>query len=169
VRQTKTGALENTGRNYANCHNKRKDPYVFINQKTVDEDWILRTQHTSLGKILFLNGYYDFQKGLFYAVEEYGYNPDIVFHCRIDHDFDHFNDDDIEYMRTIKGRLFTLPLGQDVGDYLLLNLSRGLAGDMMKRIMFGLGMSNTGKGIMTKALQLSLGKYVDTFNAENLA
>jgi hypothetical protein len=71
VRQTKTG-VENTGRNYANCHNKRKDLYEFIHQKTVDEDWILRTQHTSLGKILFLNGYYDFQKGLFYSVEEYG-------------------------------------------------------------------------------------------------
>ena len=73
------------------------------------------------------------------------------------------------YMETIKQRLFCLSLGGDVGNYLILNLARGLAGDMMKRVMFGLGMSNTGKGIMTKALQLSCGQYVDTFNAENLA
>jgi hypothetical protein len=75
----------------------------------------------------------------------------------------------MDYMETIKQRLFCLSLGEEVGDYVILNLARGLAGDMMKRIMFGLGMSNTGKGIMTKALQLSCGQYVDTFNAENLA
>jgi hypothetical protein len=75
----------------------------------------------------------------------------------------------MEYMETIRERLFCLSLGKEVGDYVILNLARGLAGDMMKRIMFGLGMSNTGKGIMTKALQLSCGQYVDTFNAENLA
>jgi phage/plasmid-associated DNA primase len=75
----------------------------------------------------------------------------------------------MEYIKTIKHRLFGLPLGEEVGDYVILNLARGLAGDMMKRVMFGLGMSNTGKGIMTKALQLSCGQYVDTFNAECLA
>jgi hypothetical protein len=71
----------------------------------------------------------------------------------------------MEYIETIKHPLFGLPLGEEVGDYVVLNLASGLAGDMMK-VMFGLGMSNTGKGIMTKALQLSCGQYVDTFNAE---
>lgn len=40
---------------------------------------------------------------------------------------------------------------------------------MMKKVLFGLGTSNTGKGVQTKALQLSCGQYVGTFNAENLA
>ena len=75
----------------------------------------------------------------------------------------------MEYIQTIKDRLFCLPLGEEVGNYVILNLARGLAGDMMKRVMFGLGMSNTGKGIVTRALQLSCGQYVDTFNAECLA
>jgi hypothetical protein len=168
IKMTKDG-YEYTGKNYANCHNKRKDVYEFIHQKTVDDDWILRSQHTSLGKILFTNGIYDFRKSVFISSELNGFDPEIVFYCRIDHEFTHFSDDDMEYIETIKNRLFHLPLGEDVGNYVILNLARGLAGDMMKRVMFGLGMSNTGKGIMTKALQLSCGQYVDTFNAENLA
>jgi hypothetical protein len=64
IRTTKCG-YEYTGKNYANCHNKRKDVYEFIHQKTVDDDWILRSQHTSLGKILFTNGIYDFRKSVF--------------------------------------------------------------------------------------------------------
>jgi hypothetical protein len=72
-------------------------------------------------------------------------------------------------VENIRQRLFTLPLGDGVGDYLILNIARGLAGDMMKRIMFGLGMSNTGKGILTKACQLSMGQYCGTFTADNLA
>ena len=164
VKKTDEG-LVYTGKNYANCQNKRKDVYEFIHQKTVDDDWILRSQHTSLGKILFTNGFYDFRKSVF----NHEFDPKVVFHCRIDHAFTHFDSDDMAYMETIKQRLFCLSLGGDVGNYLILNLARGLAGDMMKRVMFGLGMSNTGKGIMTKALQLSCGQYVDTFNAENLA
>jgi phage/plasmid-associated DNA primase len=40
---------------------------------------------------------------------------------------------------------------------------------MMKRIFFGLGETNSGKSILTKAVTLSCGDYVDSFNAENLA
>jgi hypothetical protein len=72
-------------------------------------------------------------------------------------------------MQSIKERLFTIPLGTDVGEFFTQNVARGLAGDVMKRILFGLGMSNTGKGIFTKACQLSLGQYCGSFTAENLA
>jgi hypothetical protein len=34
-------------------------------------------------------------------------------------------------------------------------LARGLAGDMMKRILFGLGCTNSGKTILTTAVSLS--------------
>jgi phage/plasmid-associated DNA primase len=104
-----------------------------------------------------------------YVQVQWGYNPDIVFMNRIDHDFTHFYDDDMAYMQSIKERLFTIPLGTDVGEFFIQNVARGLAGDVMKRILFGLGMSNTGKGIFTKACQLSLGQYCGSFTAENLA
>ena len=71
-------------------------------------------------------------------------------------------------MDTIQERLFTLPLGKEVGDYLTLNLARAFSGDItIKRILFGVGMSNSGKGILTKACQLS--KYCGVFTGENLA
>jgi phage/plasmid-associated DNA primase len=75
----------------------------------------------------------------------------------------------MEYMATIRERLFTQALGDDVGDYVIRNLARGFAGDTMKRIMFGLGMTNAGKGMLTKACQVSMGAYCGTFAAENLA
>jgi hypothetical protein len=175
IKNTKDG-LELTGKNYANCNHKRKEIFPYIRQNCVDDDWMMRTQNSSLGKILFKNGHYDFIRSVFVEGStikedetENGYNPDIVFYNRIDHDFTDFSPEDKVYMETIRNRLFTIPLGENVGDYLILNLARGLAGDVMKRILFGLGMSNTGKGIQTKACQLSMGQYCGNFTAENLA
>ena len=34
-------------------------------------------------------------------------------------------------------RFFDLPLGEEVGNFFLVQLSRGLASDVMKKIMFG--------------------------------
>ena len=121
--------------------------YPYIRENCVDNDWINRTDSSSLGKILFMNGHYDFKRCLFlygrpvdctdeYDGDENGFDPEIVFVYRIDHDFCHFTDEDMDYMNTTQERLFTLPLGNDVGKYLILNLARGLAGDQMKRIMF---------------------------------
>ena len=68
-----------------------------------------------------------------------------------------------------KKRFFENPLGNEVGDFLMLQLARGLAGDVMKKILFGLGPSNCGKSTLVEACQLSLGEYVWNFNAECLA
>ena len=72
-------------------------------------------------------------------------------------------------MEYIKKTLFYDPLGENVGNYLLLNISRGLAGDIMKRIIFGLGESNSGKSLLVKAICLACGDYANSFNAENLS
>ena len=103
------------------------------------------------------------------TIFENGFNPEIVFFYRVDHEFSHFTDDDMEYMESIRERLFTLPLGESVGDYLIRILGRALSGETMKKILFGLGMSNSGKGILTKACQLSMGQYCGVFTGENLA
>jgi hypothetical protein len=175
VKQTKEG-LELTGKNYAKCNFKRQEMIPYIRQNCVDDDWLMRSQRTYLGKVLFKNRHYDFLESIFHYGFKYGedsgtngYNPEIVFMYRIDHDFTHFDDDEMEYMESIKERLFTTPLGKDVGEYFIQSVARGFAGDVMKRILFGLGPSNTGKLIFTKACQLSLGQYCGSFTAENLA
>ena len=178
------GTVQKTGHNYAKNNQKRKDIYPFIRENCVDNDWIVRTETSSLGKILFLNGHYDFKRSKFMTGkkisatddekkntdEENGFNPEIVFFYRVDHELTEFNEDELAYMDSIQERLFTLPLGKDVGDYLTLNLARAFSGDItIKRILFGLGMSNSGKGILTKACQLSMGQYCGVFTGENLA
>jgi hypothetical protein len=131
-----------------------------------NENWLKDKQYSSLGKILFLNGYYDFKEQKFYDKTTYGFNPDILFMGRVHHDFTDFN---MEYIDSIKQRLFYDALGKEVGDYTILNLARGLAGDMMKRILFGLGGTNSGKTVLASAVSLACGDYVGSFNAENLA
>ena len=135
----------------------------------MNDNWIKQHQNSSLGKILFNNGYYDFKKGLFYSKAEYGFNPEILFIGRIHQEFKGLDDEEIEYMETIKTRLFHNPLGVELGDYLLQNLARGLSGELMKRFLFGLGGTNGGKSALTDAIKLSCGDYIGIFNAENLA
>ena len=72
-------------------------------------------------------------------------------------------------MMDVKNRMFDVPFGNEIGDFLLLQLSRALAGDLMKRIMFGLGPSDCGKSTLVEACQLSFGEYVGNFNAETLS
>lgn len=135
----------------------------------MNDNWIKQRQNSSLGKILFNNGYYDFKKELFYSKAEYGFNPEILFVGKIHQDFRGLDYDEVKYMDTIKMRLFHNPLGEELGNYLLLNLARALSGELMKRFLFGLGGTNGGKSILTEAICLSIGDYAGVFNAENLA
>ena len=157
-----------TGKNYSHCTKKCADIYPKIKQFTLDDNWVERTENTSRGYLLYKNGYYDLKKNIFYDSKTHKYNPDIVFIYRIDHDYIEPTEEDLEYMETIRQRIFLLSLGEEQGQYLLELISRGISGEKMKRIFFGLGPSNSGKSIISKAIGLSCGQYVGNFNAENL-
>jgi len=131
----------------------------------IDDNWLFRSYSSSLGKLLFNNGYFDMKINKFH----YEFNKNIVFSGKIPHDYKPFTTKDEKYIESIKTRLFYEPLGKEVGDYFILNLARGLAGDRMKRIFFGLGFSNTGKSTVTKALIKTCGDYVGIFDGNNLA
>lgn len=156
-------------KSYGNTENLRNKIYSSLRTLCHNDNWLKEKQYSSLGKLLFKNGYFDAVEGRFYDQETYGFNPDIVFFANIPHDFEQFSDEDMEYMESVRTRLFENPLGKEQGDYLLLNLARGLMGDMMKRFMMGLGGTNCGKSIMSTAITLACGQYVGSFNAENLA
>ena len=163
------GKINITDKNYANDINMMRKIIPII--KTFDgvknDMWLDEMQETSLGKLLFTNGYYDFKLSKFFPVTDNGFNfPEILFMAKIDHELENF---DNEYIDDIKNRFFHVPLGKDVGDYFALNIARGLAGDKMKRILFGLGAKNNGKSLLTKAICNACGKYVANFNGENLS
>lgn len=165
----KEGEKIRTTKSYGNTLSLMEKIPPLIRMLCVNNNWLNSCANSSLGKILFENGYYDFHKEVFYSKEEHGFSPDIVFMAKISHSFSQFYDEDIIYMKDIQQRFFTDPLGKEMGEYLMTNLARGLAGDVMKRILFGLGGTDCGKSVLTKALVASCGEYVGSFNAENLS
>lgn len=164
-----TGEKYLSNKSYGNTLSLMEKIIPFIKTLCKNDDWLRQNQYTSLGKILFDNGYYDFKKEFFYDKEEHGFNPEIMFMGKIHHNFVPFDDEELKYMEDVKQRLFYNALGEEVGNYFILNLARGLAGDMMKRILFGLGGTDSGKSVVTTAIKLACGDYFGTFNAENLA
>ena len=157
-----------TGKNYSKCSKKCQDIYPKLKQFTLDDNWVERTENTSRGFLLYKNGYYDLKNNVFYDSKIHRYDPEIVFIYRIDHNYVEPNEEDLEYMESIRERVFFLSLGEEQGKYLLQLISRGMSGEQMKRIFFGLGPSNSGKSMISKAIALSCGQYVGNFNAENL-
>jgi hypothetical protein len=135
-----------------------------------DNNWVSNIFHSSLGKILFNNGYYDFRKGKFCYFEDEDFDTSIIFTQKISFDmkFD-FTETDYDYINSIRERIFYSPFGTEVGDYYLLLLARGLAGDCMKRFLVGIGSSNTGKSLLSSALKSSCGGYQGSWNGANLA
>ena len=131
-----------------------------------DNDWSRDMNASSLGYILFTNGYYDFKQSRFIPFDSSIYNHDIIFLEQIPYDFEICEDK--EYVNSVKQRMFIDPFGEDVADYYILNIARGLAGDAMKRCLFGIGDGNTGKSAMTSAIKSVAGGYFGTFNANNL-
>ena len=152
-------------RSYGNTSTLLDKVVTFLKTLNVNNDWLKQSQSSSLGKILFNNGYYDFDTQIFHDK----FNPEYVFFGKIHHAFTSFEDDDMVYMESIKQRIFYNSMGRDVGDYFILNLARGLAGECMKRILFAIGDTNCGKGVITTATSLSIGDYYGSFNAESLA
>ena len=152
-------------RSYGNTSVLLDKIITLLKTLNVNNDWLKKSQSSSLGKILFENGYYNFTEQKLYDT----FNPTIVFFGKIHHKFEAFSDEDLEYMKTIRERIFYNSLGKDVGDYFILNLARGLSGECMKRILFAIGDTNCGKGVITTSTSLSIGDYFGSFNAESLA
>lgn len=158
-----------TQKSYGNTLTLMKTIVLLIPDLCRNENWLIQSQKSSIGKLLFPNGIYDGHKGLFYPKDDYGFDPKIVFFGKMYKNFEPFTEIDMTEIDQIKNTYFYESLGVAQGDFLATHLARGLFGDEMKKILFGLGGTNTGKSTISKALKLSLGDYFGTFNAENLA
>jgi phage/plasmid-associated DNA primase len=141
-----------------------------------DDNWAKEMYKSSLGKILFNNGYYDFHKGRFFTFKNKDYNHSIVFINRIDYDYVipktamhkgvELTFDD--YKADIKQRLFITPFCEKRANYYILTLARGLAGDVIKRFFMCIGEGDSGKSTITTALDSVCGGYFGTFNGNNI-
>jgi len=147
------------GGKYTTSMMRRKNVIAMIKTLVIDEQWVVKTERTGLGKMLFADGFYDSE-----TRELHPFNPDVVFFGRIAYDFPR----DVDGLDDIEERFFTRLLGGQ-GKYMLGLLARALMGVRMKRMLFGLGESNAGKSVTVTAFEHSFQDYVGTFDAGNLA
>jgi hypothetical protein len=77
-------------RSYGNTSVLLDKIITLLKTLNVNNDWLKKSQSSSLGKILFENGYYDFTEQKLYDK----FNPNIVFFGKIHHKFEAFTDDD---------------------------------------------------------------------------
>ena len=166
--QTQDG-WKRSSKSYGNTLSLMEKIPVLIKTLCGNDNWLKQKQYSSLGKLLFNNGYFDLKEQQFYSKTDRAFDPNIVFFGKIHHDFSIFNGDEVDYINDLEQRLFFNVLGTDVGIYFAVMIAKGLAGDMMKNIMFCLGDTDCGKSTLTTAITLSCGDYVGSFNAENLA
>lgn len=137
-------------------------------KKKNDTRWYQNIFNSSLGKILFNNGYWDFQLCKFIETSSDEYDRSIVFLEIIDRDYILLNYDEKIKLEEYKTKIFYTSFSKNVGDYYLLQLSRALAGDCMKRMLFGIGPGNTGKSIIGATIKHAFTDYVGNFNSECL-
>ena len=140
-----------------------------VYEKNVKNGWVANMYKSSLGKILFTNGYYDFKKTKFFAFADKDYDHSVIFVVHLSYPYVIPQEPSFkEYVTSVKKRLFIDPFDEKMANYYILNLARGLAGDAMKRIIMAVGASDTGKSTITNAMNIVCGKYMGTFNGNNL-
>jgi hypothetical protein len=131
-----------------------------------DDDWVRTLFSSSLGFVLFTNGYMDCKGCRFIPMDSPEFDDNIRFTEIIPFDYD--TTDCPEAVARVRQVLFTDPFGDRVGSYYTLMLARALAGDCMKKFLLGVGPADTGKSMLTSVLRECCGGYVDGWNAGNL-
>ena len=137
-----------------------------------DSGFISANDDSARHKLLFSDGIYDFDTGKFSE----GFDPSIVFLKRVNRAFPAR---DMTKINEVNQWLFVAPFdhgteGKDIGTYWKKALAVGLAGDYKrKKFYLGVGKSNCGKGVITRALKQAFGDcdkggYVAEWGADNL-
>ena len=137
-----------------------------------DTRWLMSAHESSLGKVLYKNGYLDFHNRKFVSNNDADYDYDVSFFEIVDRNYiaisSDENSDERKALEIHKDNLFYKPFTKELGDWYILKLARGMAGDAQKMVLFGIGNSNSGKSLLTSTLKDSFGGYVSGYNGENL-
>ena len=163
----KKDAIVATGKNYATFYGLFRQMMPMVKARTRDERWLRDTERSSLGYLLFENGVLNGKTGVFRHKDE-GFDRSLVFHKRIARPY--YPSPDRALMDSIQQRLFTDPTSAEEGAFVVHALAKGLMGDNMQDGYFiiGVGLTRTGKGIVTQALRAACEEYVGTFDVETL-
>jgi len=136
------------------------------------DEWVEKIWSSSLGFILFNNGYWDFKNSVFIENGSEEYDNNIVFIDKIAYDFNSSlsldDTEELDYINSVHKRIFTDSFGENVGNYYCEKIARGLAGDCQKNFVLGVGSGNTGKSILNSVCENACGGYYGAFNGSNV-
>jgi hypothetical protein len=102
----KDGNIKKSNKGYGNSTVLQRQMLPQLKTLCINNDWVTQTQFSSIGKLLYLNGYLDMKTGTFY----YHFDPTIVFIYKI-YQFYDLNTLDKKYLEDIKQRYFYNQLG----------------------------------------------------------
>ncbi len=147
--------------NYGDSSKLQKQIVSFVKMAARDDEWLSKTQKSSLGYLLFKDGIYDMKNSTFTK----GFDPNIVFHARVPWNFPKYDKKEIKNAYKISFKnLFENPKP------MIAALARALAGDVsIKKFYFCPGRTNAGKSYLGSMLHSAFGSYIGNFNAESLA
>tara|TARA_R110002153_G_scaffold40691_1_gene116379 strand:- start:4668 stop:6890 length:2223 start_codon:yes stop_codon:yes gene_type:complete len=129
----------------------------------VNENFYKILWNSNLQKLCYNNGYYDFKKRKFYE-----YSNKVYTTIKINKNYNCIsNDDDIKLIYDkILNPIFDN--NQELIKYFLQIMSRGIAGHVEdKNWILGLGMRNSGKGLLVNLFENCFEKYIMTTNSNN--
>lgn len=160
---TKVGELK---LNYGGDTKRVKAMESWLLSLVPDTKFLSRKADTSLGKLLFADGIYDFKTGF-----TEGFNTEIVFIKRIDRPYPKHRDED--KIKEVNKILFIDPFdfddGLEAGVYLKKGITMALWGDYIrKKFYLGLGDANCSKGVSVGAFRQAFCEYVGEFGANEL-
>lgn len=132
-----------------------------------DEAFFEDRADTSIGKLLFSDGIYDFDSDTFTP----GFDSTITFKHRIRRPFPKHRDESlVNHVRKVLFEDTFLKEDRAASDYLRIGISRALYGDYKAKLFyFCVGRSNAGKGVLTDALIAAFHGFIGTFNANSLS
>jgi phage/plasmid-associated DNA primase len=153
--------------NYGGIEKNVQSMKKWILSLLTDNEFISKNSDSSIGKLLFSDGYYDFFTNQF--IPEF--NQNIVFFKRINRPFPKDRNEDL--IKFVSDTLFINAFNDndslEAGVFLKKYLCIGLIGDYFrKKFIFATGDANCGKGVLVNAFRNSFDGYIDEYDANNL-
>jgi hypothetical protein len=159
------GALGVNTFNYSGNVKSTSDLITKLPHVITRRDGFFQTRISSdVGKLLFTDGIYEFKSRTFTK----GFDPEVVFRYACPRAYPSVRDEvKVAY---IKNKSFKEPFSNpEFARVLVHNLMRATIGDFKrKKMVVGIGFTNSGKGMTTQLVQTAFGRLVGTFNGNSL-
>ena len=160
---SKCGGMQRWGRYVSK---KKLVEIELLSQCPVDNLFLVKAERAAKGRLAWNNGVYDFATKRLLP-----FSPDIPMFNKLNHDYPTTDEDlrDVERLVQEIERRVVEPIWGDDAGFVLPLFARGMAGCVEdKRVAFGVGDGNAGKGVWIDACKSGFSGYIGNINSGNL-